>query len=70
MSNWYVGLPSKWVFVWYASGRVMNVANTDSLSEEEAEKYKQMWDYKRDNAEVIKVTLESNKGTVYKEYEF
>lgn len=66
----YIGLPSLWVFVWYKSGRKMNVANSDTLSEEEAKNYKEMWDFHRDNSEVVKVTLESNKGKVYKEYAF
>lgn len=70
MNIGYIGLPSKWVFVWYKSGRVLNVANSDTLTKKEAEQYKEMWDFKRDDAEVVKVTLESNKGTVYKTYEF
>lgn len=63
-------LPSKWVFVWYDSGLVMNVANSDTLSKEEARHYKDMWDFHRNGAEVVKVTLESNKGKIYKEYLF
>ncbi len=66
----YIGLPSLWVFVHYNSGLKMNVANSDTLSKEEANYYKEMWDFKRDGAEVVRVTLESNKGKIYKEYFF
>lgn len=66
----YIGLPRKWVYVHYKSGLVMNVANSDTLTKEEAKEYKEMWDFCRDGAEVIKVTLESNKGDIYKEYSF
>ena len=60
-------LPRYWVYVEFANGKRMNVANTDTLSEEEAEKFKNYWEKK---ADIIKVTLESSDGKVLKEFNY
>lgn len=61
-------LPSRWVYVWYTSGRVQNVANSDTLRKEEAEYYRDKWS--KDNEQVVRVTLENRNGDILKTYTF
>lgn len=61
-------LPSKWVYVQYEDGKKKNVANTDTLSAEEAEKYRAMWEKAR-KKKVTCVTLEAN-GAVLRRFTY
>ena len=54
-------LPSLWVYVRYEDGKRENVANTDTLSQEEADTYKTRWETAR-KKKVVQVTLESLAG--------
>lgn len=62
-------LPSRWVYVWYEDGDMENVANTDTLTPEEAERYKSRWEAVR-NKKVVQVTLESQKGDTLKSFAY
>lgn len=62
--------PNKFVFAWFKSGRVLLVEISDELTEEEAHVLKNRWDYRRDNSEVCRVTLENRKGEVLRTYLF
>ena len=66
--NWFIGLPSHWVYVHYENGDEDNVANTDYLTEKEALEYKKMWD--KPNNKIIKVTLRDNDGKIVDWYKF
>lgn len=61
-------LPSQWVYIQYEDGKRENVANTDSLSADEAEKYRAMWEKAR-GKKVIRVTLEV-KGDVLRAFKY
>lgn len=67
-SEW-LGLPSRWVYVKYKNGKSENVANSDTLSEAEAQKYKERWESAR-KTKVVSVTLEDGTGKVLKSYDF
>jgi hypothetical protein len=61
-------LPSLWVYIWFANGTSKNVANMDSLTPEEAESIRKMWD--RPDRKVVRMTLQTSRGKVYREYKF
>ena len=61
-------MPSRWVYVWYTSGRIVNVANSDTLRKEEAEYFRDKWS--KDNEKVVRVTLENRNGDILKTYTF
>ncbi len=61
-------LPSNWVYVEYENGRTENVANTDTLTENEAGDFKEMWDTKLHK--VVRVTLETSKRKVLKSFTY
>ena len=63
-------LPSKWVYVEYSDGERVNVANTDTLSQGEADSFKGDWEKASSaNGRVIKkVTLETTSGSVVKSF--
>lgn len=58
-----------WVYVWYEDGTRENVANTDDLTSREAQEYRDRWEKAR-GKKVVRVTLESSKGYVSKQYRF
>ena len=55
-------LPEKWVYVTFKGGERINVANTDTLTREEAEKFRDQWERSR-KKKVIQVELEDRQGT-------
>ena len=66
--NFFIGLPTHWLYVHYENGEENNVANTDYFTKEEAFKYKEMWD--KPNNKVVKVTLRDNDGNIVDWYKF
>ena len=64
-----LSLPSRWVFVWYEGGKMENVANTDTLSAEEAREFKDYWEKAR-GKKVIRVDLQDGKGRLLKSYTY
>lgn len=62
-------LPSLWVYVRYEDGKRENVANTDTLSREEADTYKARWETAR-KKKVIRVTLENALGDTVKSFTY
>ena len=69
MENNGLQLPTMWVYVWYEDGTRENVANTDDLTSREAQEYHDRWEKAR-GKKVVRVTLESSKGYVSKQYRF
>lgn len=64
-----LSLPSRWVFVYYEDGKTENVANTDTLSTDEARAYKERWEKAR-NKRVIRVELQDSKGNLLKSFSY
>ena len=64
-----LSLPSRWVFVWYEGGKMENVANTDTLSSEEAREFKDYWEKAR-GKKVVRVDLQDSKGRLLKSYTY
>lgn len=64
-----LSLPSRWVFVWYEGGKMENVANTDTLSAEEAREFKDYWEKAR-GKKVVRVDLQDSKGRLLKSYTY
>lgn len=64
-----LSLPSRWVFVWYEGGKMENVANTDTLSAEEAREFKEYWEKAR-GKKVIRVDLQDSKGRLLKSFTY
>lgn len=62
-------LPTMWVYVWYEDGTRENVANTDDLTSREAEDFRNRLEKVR-GKKVVRVTLESSKGYVSKQFRF
>lgn len=62
-------MPSRWVFVWYEGGKTENVANTDTLTAEEAREFKDYWEKAR-GKKVIRVDLQDNRGNLIKTYTY
>ena len=60
-------LPRFWAIVHFENGDMLNVANTDTLTREEAERYKKDWENK---GKIVKVTLETTKGQIINSYSF
>lgn len=60
-SNDGLCLPSRWVYVCYEDGTEEDVAITDNISVDEAQKYKDEWENAR-GKKVIRVELRSNGG--------
>ena len=69
MADYGLQLPAMWVYVWYEDGTRENVANTDDLTSREAQEYHDRWEKAR-GKKVVRVTLESSKGYVSKQYRF
>ena len=69
MADYGLQLPDMWVYVWYEDGTRENVANTDHLNSWEAQEYHDRWEKAR-GKKVVRVTLESSKGYVSKQYRF
>ena len=69
MADYGLQLPTMWVYVWYEDGTRENVANTDDLTSREAQEYRDRWEKAR-GKKVVRVTLESSKGYVSKQYRF
>lgn len=57
MNDYGLRLPELWAYVIYADGTELNVANTDTLDEWEAEWYKKMWEHK---GKVVAVELRTS----------
>lgn len=66
--GWF-DLPSYWVYVYFDGGVHENVANTDTLSKEEAQWYHDHWSRAR-NRNVYKVTLEDSHGNILRHFHF
>jgi len=64
----WLDLPSLWVYVQFDNGSTMNVANMDSLNPEEAEQIRKMWT--KPSRKVVRVTLQTKRGKVFKEYTY
>lgn len=64
-----LSLPSRWVFVWYEGGKMENVANTDTLSAEEAREFKEEWEKAR-GKKVVRVDLQDSKGHLLKSFTY
>lgn len=62
-------LPSRWVFVNYEDGKKENVANTDTLSAEEARVYKDRWEKAR-GKNVVRVDFQDSKGNLIKSFSY
>ena len=62
-------MPNKWVFVHYEDGAVENVANTDTLSAQEALKFKERWEAAR-GKKVVRVTLENKNEDILRTYTY
>ena len=60
-------LPRYWAVVYFENGDMLNVANTDTLTETEARIYKKTWEHR---GKIVKVTLETSGGQVLKNYDF
>ena len=60
-------LPSLWVYVRYEDGKRENVANTDTLSREEADTYKARWETAR-KKKGRQVPLENTVGAPVKSF--
>ncbi|MBQ7289052.1 MAG: hypothetical protein IJW78_04910 [Clostridia bacterium] len=56
-----LSLPRFFVYVYYEDGKSENVANSDTLTYEEALQYKDYWEKGR-RKKVIRVTLEDRGG--------
>ena len=64
-----LSLPSRWVYVWYENGKRENVANTDTLSAEEAQEFKEEWEKAR-GMKVVAVDLTTSEGRLVKSFTF
>lgn len=64
-----LNMPSRRVFVWYEGGKTENVANTDTLTAEEAREFKDYWEKAR-GKKVIRVDLQDNRGNLIKTYTY
>lgn len=64
-----LSLPSRWVYVWYEDGKRENVANTDTLSAEEAQEFKEEWEKAR-GKKVVAVDLTTSEGRLVKTFTF
>ena len=64
-----LSLPSKWVYVFFEGGKMENVANTDTLSAEEAREFKEEWEKAR-GMKVVRVDLMTSKGNLVKSYTY
>ena len=63
------GLPERWVYVYYEDGKTENVANTDTLTRSEAERYKLYWEQAR-GKKVVRVDLLTNEGKTVFRHDF
>lgn len=41
--GYFIGLPSRWVYVYFKDGLMLNVKNTDTFSDAEAQAVADMW---------------------------
>lgn len=64
-----LNLPSRWVFVYYENGKIENVANSDTLSVQEAREFKEYWEKAR-NMKVVRVDLQGNRGRLLKSFTY
>lgn len=64
-----LSLPSRWVFVWYEDGKMENVANSDTLSTEEAREFKEYWEKAR-GQKIVRIDLQGSKGHLLKSYTY
>ena len=62
-----LSLPEHWVYVHFPL-RSENVANTDTLTTEEAMRFYSMWNSKEDP--VLKISLETSDQKVLRQYAF
>ena len=63
-------LPSKWVYIEYSNGERVNVANTDTLSQGEADSFKDSWEKASNGRAIKKVTLETTSGSIVKSFTY
>jgi len=62
-------LPSRWVYVYFEDGLMLNVANTDSLSDEEAQEEADRWTNSKrgqEHGKVVRVDFQNNSGKLLK----
>ena len=62
-------MPNRWVYVWYEGGKMENVANTDTLTADEAKEFKDYWEKAR-GKRVVRVDLQDNRGNLLKSYTY
>ena len=65
----YFGLPSRWVFVYFESGLMKNVENTDPFSDAEAQAVADRWtnsSYGEKNGKVVRVDFRDSKDKLLK----
>ena len=62
-------LPRLWAYVWYEDGTRESVANTDTLTRREAERFRDQLQKLRGKT-VVRVTLEDRKGSQFEKYKF
>lgn len=64
----FLSLPDNWVYVTYSTGDKVNVANQDTLSQGDADYFKQAWD--KPHKKVTQVHLETPNGETLKTYTY
>lgn len=65
----YFDLPSRWVFVYFKDGLMLNVENTDSFSDAEAQQVANEWTNSnrgKEHGEVVRVDFQDNRGKLLK----
>lgn len=65
----YFSLPSRWVYVYFKDGLVLNVMNTDSFNDAEAQQTAEEWTNSsrgKQHGEVVRVDFQDNRGKLLK----
>lgn len=62
-------LPENWVYVEFENGERKNIANTDTLNEREATRFKEYWE-EAEHKKIVKVTLETSDNKVIKTFTY
>lgn len=65
MNDYGLRLPELWVYVIYADGTELSVANTDTLTKAEADEYKKQWEHR---GEVVSVELRTPSDDLVAKY--
>ena len=65
----YFDLPSRWVYVYFEDGLMLNVENTDSFSDAEAQEVADTWTNSsrgEKHGKVVRVDFQDSKGKLLK----